>query len=39
MSNSNTTIENIENKVDIVIGPKINSQANSEMSLNQDKRN
>ena len=37
MSNSNTTIENIENKVDIVIGPKINSQAISEMSLNQEK--
>ena len=37
MSNSNTTIENIENKVDIVIGSKINSQANSEMSLNQEK--
>ena len=37
MSNSNTTIENIENKVDIVIGPKINSQANSEMPLNQAK--
>ena len=37
MSNSNTAIENIENKVDIVIGSKINSQANSDVSLNQEK--
>ena len=37
MSNTNTISENIENKVDIVIEPKANSQDHNEILLNEKK--
>jgi len=37
MSNTITTVENIENKVDIVIEPKVNGQDINEISLNEKK--